>query len=70
MDHRAWPPGAEADCVFCQRDKLRDALRDAYGYISDPKHIDNEIAVYDVRDYNKLTTKIRAALMGSHEDKR
>lgn len=41
---------------------LEEALEDAYRFISKPRAMWNFTAEYDTRNYNALTTKIRAAL--------
>lgn len=43
-------------------DELRDALADAYRFISQPRTMWNDKAEYDTRNYNALTAKLRAAL--------
>ena len=43
-------------------DELRDALTDAYRFISQPRTMWNDKAEYDTRNYNALTAKLRAAL--------
>lgn len=43
-------------------EELRDALEDAYRFISQPRTMWNDKAEYDTRNYNALTAKLRAAL--------
>lgn len=43
-------------------EELKEALGDAYRFISQPRTMWNDKAEYDTRNYNTLTAKLRAAI--------
>ncbi len=54
---------SEVARALLERDApMREALEAAYTYITQPRRMTRTEATYDIRNYNKLTEKIRTAL--------